>query len=89
MSFQGYKDRFANIAVGPAKVFTFNTEDDVASAGAGLGYFNTSNCPGLSAGDIIFLRQHTYQAAASRVAICFLTTVTSAGVSWTINGDMP
>lgn len=42
------------IAVGPNKVYTYTTSDTLTSATVKTD-FNTTNCPGMAAGDIVFI----------------------------------
>ena len=46
------------IAVGPTKLFIYNTTDTLAGATL-LSTFNTTNCPGMDAGDVIMVAHNT------------------------------
>jgi len=52
------------IAIGPTKLYIYNTEDTLTSATV-LTNFNTANCPGMSAGDIILCAHATATLFAS------------------------
>ena len=49
------------IAVGPTKLYIYNTEDTLTTATL-LTTFNTANCPGMSAGDIVMVADNTNAA---------------------------
>jgi hypothetical protein len=45
--------KFNCIAVGPNKIYTYHTADTLTTSSRST-VFNTTNCPGLAKGDIIF-----------------------------------
>jgi len=52
------------VAVGPTKLYIYNTTETLTAASAvhATYGFNTTNCPGMSAGDIIFIAHNTNAA---------------------------
>ena len=46
------------IAVGPTKLYIYNTTDTLAGSTL-LSTFNTTNCPGMDAGDVIIVAHNT------------------------------
>lgn len=73
---------FNCIAVGPRKLYTYYTTDTLTLETAQLA-FNTTNCPNLAIGDIIFVCHNTNAAFAieqvSKIgtAACSLTAITA------------
>jgi hypothetical protein len=63
------------VAVGPTKLWVYNTTDTLNSAtvAAKTSGFCTDNVPGLSAGDIVFIGHNT----AAALAVIRITAITA------------
>jgi len=66
-------------AVGPRKLYIYNTDDTLRSTCTGvsygiLEYFNTANCPGMTAGDIIL----SVHATGTKLSLVEITGISAA-----------
>ena len=69
------------VAVGPTKLYIYNTTDTLTSATV-LTNFNTTNCPGMAAGDIILVAHNTAALLAPvRITAINAATCTYTGVT--------
>lgn len=75
------------VAVGPRKLYIYNSDDTLRSTSTGsvsysiLEYFNTANCPGMTAGDII-LSVHATGTKLSLVGITGISAATCTFVEY-------
>ncbi|MFH1230563.1 MAG: hypothetical protein V1709_03610 [Planctomycetota bacterium] len=72
---------FQNCDVGPTKLFIYYTTDTLTSGSIVVtaNGLNTTNCPGLSAGDIVMVAHNTN----ALLAIVRITAITAATCTYT------
>lgn len=67
------------IAVGPTKLYIYNTADSLTSATL-LTTFNTANCPGMAAGDVIIVAHNT----AALINLIRITAIAAATCTFAV-----
>ena len=74
------------IAVGPTKLYIYSTTDTLNSATiiATTNGFNTTNCPGMSAGDIVIIGDGT----SSLLKTVRITAITATACTYVERADL-
>jgi len=68
------------IAVGPTKLYIYNTTDTISGATL-LTTFNTTNCPGMDVGDVIIAAHDTNAVDLIRITAIDATSCVAASAS--------
>lgn len=73
------------IGVGPQKLYIYNTADTIVSSPSGsIAQFNTTNCPGMVAGDVIMLAHNT----AAALGLIRVTAIDASSCTFTQNAAL-